>query len=130
MPAQTNLGPLAQIARVVGSVPVAAAWYRDVLGLAHLYTYGRLAFFDCGGTRLLLTEQEGPLPADSILYFRVQDINAAHALLIARGVAFLAPPRRLFTHPDRTEEWLAMFSDPDGRPLGILSEVHPNAAGS
>jgi hypothetical protein len=32
-----------------------------VLGLPHLYTYGDLAFFDCGGVRLFLSEGNGEI---------------------------------------------------------------------
>ncbi|HEU0074876.1 MAG TPA: VOC family protein [Dehalococcoidia bacterium] len=122
-----QLGPLGQIARAVKDIAVAEAWYRDVLGLAHLYTYGKLAFFDCDGTRLFLEEQtivEVPdLNNDSVLYFRVDDINAAHNELTARGVEFAGAPHMIFKHPDGTEEWMAFFNDPDGKPLAIMSQV-------
>ena len=60
----------------------AEAWYRDALGLRHLYTFGNIAFFDCGGTRLYLSADEcGASAAESILYFRVSDIAAKHAEL-------------------------------------------------
>ena len=59
----------------------AIAFYRDVLGLRHLFTAGKLAFFDCGGVRLMLEDRtiiEIPtLHNDSVLYFRVPDIHAA-----------------------------------------------------
>ena len=28
-------------------------------------------------------------------------------------------------HADGTEEWMAFFSDPDGRPLALMSQVKP-----
>jgi predicted enzyme related to lactoylglutathione lyase len=28
-------------------------------------------------------------------------------------------------HPDGTEEWLAHFNDPEGRPLAIMSQAKP-----
>jgi DNA-binding CsgD family transcriptional regulator/catechol 2,3-dioxygenase-like lactoylglutathione lyase family enzyme len=127
MSASLQLGPLGQIARAVKDIAVAEAWYRDVLGLTHLYTYGKLAFFDCGGTRLFLEEQtvvEVPdLHNDSVLYFRVDDINAAHDELTTRGVEFAGAPHMIFKHPDGIEEWMAFFNDPDGKPLAIMSQV-------
>ena len=91
-----------------------------MLGLPHLYTFGTLAFFDCGGTRLMLS-QEGGAAKESILYLRVADIAAAHELLAARGVKFTHAPHMIHRHADGTEEWMAFFEDPDGRPLAIMA---------
>jgi methylmalonyl-CoA/ethylmalonyl-CoA epimerase len=30
-------------------------------------------------------------------------------------------------HPDGTEEWLANFVDPDGRPLALMAQVATSA---
>ena len=49
-----KLGPIGQISRSVKDIRQAEAWYGQVLGLPHLYTYGTLAFFDCGGVRLFV----------------------------------------------------------------------------
>src|SRR6516225_6814344 len=49
---QSDLGPIGQVSRTVRDIKEAEAWYRNALGLRHLYTFGSLAFFDCGGTRL------------------------------------------------------------------------------
>ncbi|HEU5136798.1 MAG TPA: VOC family protein [Steroidobacteraceae bacterium] len=117
-----TLGPIGQIARSVGDVRVSEAWYREVLGLPHLYTFGALAFFDCGGTRLMLS-QEGGAAKESILYLRVADIVAAHDRLAARGVKFTHAPHMIHRHADGTEEWMAFFDDPDGRPLALMSQV-------
>jgi catechol 2,3-dioxygenase-like lactoylglutathione lyase family enzyme len=122
MSSAVKLGPLAQIARSVRNIKESEAWYRDTLGLPHLYTFGSLAFFDCGGTRLYLQATENPGP-ESILYLRVEDIRVAYETLRSRGVEFSAAPHLIHRHPDGTEEWLAHFNDPEGRPLGILSQV-------
>jgi catechol 2,3-dioxygenase-like lactoylglutathione lyase family enzyme len=122
-----QLGPIGQIARAVKDISKAEAWYRDVLGLPHMYTYGKLAFFDCGGTRLFLEEHSGietpGLKNDSVLYFRVPDINAAAGELESRGVKFVSPPHMIFKHPDGMEEWMAFFEDCDGGVLSIMSQV-------
>ena len=118
-----KIGRIGQISRTVGDIAQAEAWYRDVLGLRHLYTFGKLAFFDCGGTRLYLS-QEGPLQAnESLLYFQVEDIQAARDRLVEQGVEFTHAPHRIHTHADGTEEWMGFFKDPDGRPLAIMSQV-------
>ena len=36
------------------------AFYRDKLGVKHLFTVPKMAFFDCGGIRLMLAVPEGP----------------------------------------------------------------------
>ena len=117
-----KLGPLGQIARKVKNIAEARRWYGEVLGLTHLYSFGDLAFFDCGGTRLFLSQSEAG-EGDSILYFRVPDIHAAHAALAAKGIEFLQAPHMIHRHEDGTEEWMAFFKDNDGRPLGIMSQV-------
>jgi catechol 2,3-dioxygenase-like lactoylglutathione lyase family enzyme len=62
-----KLGAIAQISRTVSDTAAAERWYGPVLGLPHLYTFGKLAFFDCGGTRLYLSAEQPPGP-ESILY--------------------------------------------------------------
>ena len=101
-------------------------FYRDVLGLPHLYTFGTLAFFDCGGTRLMLS-QEGGASRESILYLRVEDIGASHEAMRMRGVNFTHAPHLIHRHADGTEEWMAFFADPDGRPLALMSQVRPRS---
>ena len=115
-----SLGPIHQIARSVSDISAAVTWYRDVLGLKHLYTFGNLAFFDCDGVRLFLSEGDGA-PAESILYFRVRDIRAAHEALAARGVDFIGAPHMIHRHADGSEEWLAAFRDNEARPLAIMA---------
>jgi len=118
-----KLGALGQIARRVKNIQEARRWYGEVLGLPHLYSFGDLAFFDCGGTRLFLSQDASEQQSESILYFRVPDIRAAHAGLAARGVEFINAPHMIHRHDDGTEEWMAFFKDNDGRPLGIMSQV-------
>ena len=115
-----KLGPLGQIARRVKNIAEARRWYGEVLGLNHLYSFGDLAFFDCGGTRLFLSQ--GEEQNESILYFRVPDIRAAHAGLAARDVEFINAPHMIHRHEDGTEEWMAFFKDNDGRPLGLMAQ--------
>jgi DNA-binding CsgD family transcriptional regulator/catechol 2,3-dioxygenase-like lactoylglutathione lyase family enzyme len=121
----TKFGALGQIARSVRDIKASEAWYRDVLGLPHLFTFGTLAFFDCAGTRLMLSQEASGPAAESLLYWRVADIAAAHAALKSRGVEFINAPHMIFKHPDGTEEWLSIFKDAEGRPLGLISQVAP-----
>jgi len=123
-----ELGPIGQISRSVSNIEAAERWYRDVLGLKHLYTFGKLAFFDCGGVRLFLEEGPGAASPQSVIYFRVPDIRSAHAQLAKRGAEFESPPHLIHRHADGMEEWMAFFRDPDGRLLAIMSQVKAPAA--
>ena len=120
-----QLGRVGQISRTVRDIKEAEAWYGTVLGLPHLFTFGKLAFFDLGGTRLYLT-QESESKNESILYFQVPDIAAAHATLASRGVEFTEAPHMIHKHGDGTQEWMAFFKDPEGRPLALMSQVKPS----
>lgn len=111
---------IGQISRTVSDIIAARRWYEEVVGLRHLYSFGNLAFFDCGGVRLFLSE--GTPGPESILYFKVEDVHAAAAMLAARGVDIVNAPHMVHKHGDGTEEWMAFFNDPDGRPLAIVSQ--------
>jgi DNA-binding CsgD family transcriptional regulator/catechol 2,3-dioxygenase-like lactoylglutathione lyase family enzyme len=119
-----RVGPIGQISRTVRDIEESCAWYGQVLGLKHLFTFGKLAFFDLGGTRLYLSAESAVAP-ESTLYLRVDDIAAAYAELGARGVEFKGAPHRVHRHADGTEEWLAFFKDPEGRYLALMSQVPP-----
>ncbi len=119
-PCITSLG---QVARSVSDIEASETWYRETLGLTHLYTFGTLAFFDLGGTRLMLAQEAGGAARESILYLAVGDITAAHAQLQSRGAKFTHAPHLIHKHVDGTEEWMAFLEDPDGRPLGLMSRV-------
>jgi DNA-binding CsgD family transcriptional regulator/catechol 2,3-dioxygenase-like lactoylglutathione lyase family enzyme len=114
---------LGQIARTVRDIQQSEAWYRDVVGLPHLFTFGKLAFFDCAGVRLYLSQADGEPAPESILYFSVANIREAHDTLRGRGVEFINAPHMIHRHADGTEEWMAFFKDPEGRSLAIMSKV-------
>jgi DNA-binding CsgD family transcriptional regulator/catechol 2,3-dioxygenase-like lactoylglutathione lyase family enzyme len=115
---------LGQIARTAKQFEQSHAWYRDILGLPELYSFGNLAFFDLGGVRLMLAEESGETSAaESILYLRVPDIHAAKEDLESRGVAFTHAPHMVHRHEDGTEEWMAFFKDNEERPLALMSQA-------
>src|SRR6185312_5864708 len=117
--APVALGEIGQISRTVKDIEQARQWYGQVLGLPHLYSFEGLAFFDCAGTRLMLTRKEEAAGAESILYWRVENIVSAYEGLKGRGVEFVGAPHMIHRHADGTEEWMAFFKDPDGRPLAL-----------
>jgi predicted enzyme related to lactoylglutathione lyase len=124
--ATVALAHIGQVSHAVKDIETAVAFFRDTLGLKHLYTFGQLAFFDCDGTRLFvdaLPEAQGM--GHSVLYFAVPDIHAATAALRARGVAFQGEPHLIHRHEDGTEEWMSFFTDPEGNMLALMSQAKP-----
>ena len=117
---------LGQVSLLVTDIARAEAFYRDTLGLPHLFTFGDLAFFQAGETRLFLRAvPQDQWHAGSILYLAVDEIGAAHAALGEAGVALGGAPHRIHTHDDGTEEWMAFFDDPAGNTLALMSRVAP-----
>src|SRR5258706_10051490 len=99
--ANLEIKNIGQISIIVHDLPRATAFYRDALGLPLLFTAGKLAFFDCGGVRLMLGPAETPEldHPSSILYFRVSDLTAAHQRLLDAAGQVLAPPRLIAPMP-------------------------------
>lgn len=115
---------LGQVARTAADVEQARAWYRDVLGLPELYAFPGLAFFDLGGVRLMLTEEDGSAGTQqSILYLRVPDLHRAKDELEGRGATFTHAPHMIHRHEDGTEEWMAFLEDNEKRPLALMTQV-------
>jgi methylmalonyl-CoA/ethylmalonyl-CoA epimerase len=123
-----GLSRIGQIAMTVQDLPRAVAFYRDVLGIPVLFEAPpSLAFFDCGGVRLMLSppEQDGQAAGqhfNSILYYAVDDIQQTARALEARGVVFEQAPHRVARLP-HAELWMGFFRDMDRNLLAIMSEV-------
>jgi methylmalonyl-CoA/ethylmalonyl-CoA epimerase len=102
-----------------GTVP----FYRDVLGMKLLFRVPKMAFFDCAGIRLMLSEPERPEydHPGSVLYYEVADITSAHDQLRGRGVAFEGEPHIVHRAEDY-DLWMAFFRDPEGNTLALMQE--------
>jgi catechol 2,3-dioxygenase-like lactoylglutathione lyase family enzyme len=124
-PVTPGLSQIGQIAVAVKDLPGSVTFYRDVLGLPFLFEAPpNLAFFDCGGVRLMLTVPEKPEfdhPA-SIIYFRVANIQETFAVLRSRGVTFESEPHVIATMPNY-DLWMGFLRDPESNVLGVMSEV-------
>ena len=60
-PEQFGLSSIGQISVNVHDIKKAIAFYRDTLGMKFLFEAGgHMAFFDCGGIRLMLSTLEKP----------------------------------------------------------------------
>jgi len=123
--AGVGISRIGQIAVNVHDVDRATAFYRDTLELKLLFKAPPgLAFFDCGGVRLMLSRPEKPEfdHPGSILYFAVPDIQAAHARMKDKGVHFEDEPHLIAKMSDH-DLWMAFFRDTEGNLMGLMSEV-------
>ena len=121
--ADVRLDRIGQIALTVSDIARAKDFYRNTLGMRHLFDAGTMAFFQCGEVRLMIGEKEDAMPGGgTILYFRVEEIHAAHAALEAKGVTFTHKPSLVAKMPDH-ELWMAFFADPDGNPVALMCEA-------
>jgi len=124
--ASSSLGikNIGQVSIIVHDLQRATAFYRDTLGLPLLFTAPNLAFFDCGGVRLMLGPAETPEldHPSSILYFRVSDLTASHQWLVDAGVQIVAPPRLIAPMP-AYDLWMSAFRDSEGNIMQLMSEV-------
>jgi methylmalonyl-CoA/ethylmalonyl-CoA epimerase len=121
--AHAAISNIGQIALTVKDLPRAVGFYRDILGLEYLFEASNMAFFNCGGTRIMLTPEESPDSTyNSILYYKTDDIQAACESLKALGVQFESGPRMIARMPDH-ELWMAFLRDSEGNLLAFMSEV-------
>ena len=58
----------------------------------------------------------------SVLYYMVDDIAAAHAVLSTKGVKFVADPHVVAKMPDH-DLWMAFFHDSEGNLLALMHEA-------
>jgi catechol 2,3-dioxygenase-like lactoylglutathione lyase family enzyme len=91
---QSGLSQIGQILMPVKDLQRAAAFYREILGMKFLFDIPDAAFFDCDGTRLMLSAPESPEfdHPGSILYFKVKDLQSEYELLVTRGIQFIDQP--------------------------------------
>ena len=119
-----SLPQISQISITAHDLERAAAFYRDTLGLKHLFSAPKMAFFDCGGIRLMLAIPEKPEfdHPGSILYYRVPDIQRAYEILKTRGVQFEREPFLVAPMPTY-DLWMAFFRDSEGNVLSLMAEL-------
>jgi len=121
-----NLNQIGQIALHADDLDRAVAFYRDTLGMRFLFQASPpgLAFFDCGGIRLMLDavkEKDSPERIGSLLYYKVDDLDAIYDTLLSRGVKFESKPHLIAKMPDH-ELWMAFFRDSEGNMAGLMME--------
>ena len=125
IPIGPTLSQIGQIFVNVKDLDRAIAFYRDTLGMTFLFQAPpNMAFFDCGGIRLMLGIADRPEidHIASIIYYKVDDIEKFYEIFQARGVEFIIKPHLVAPMPTY-DLWLADFRDSEGNILALMSEV-------
>jgi methylmalonyl-CoA/ethylmalonyl-CoA epimerase len=122
-----SLSRIKQIAIPVHSLDNAKAFYRDTLGMRHLFDAPpALSFFDCGGVQLMLAGPEAQGKdgdqQHAVLFYDVSDIKKAHARIKSSGAKSLEEPR-MITRMNGREIWISSVSDGQGNVVGLMSDV-------
>jgi methylmalonyl-CoA/ethylmalonyl-CoA epimerase len=123
MTEQVALDRIGQIAIRATDIARAVRFYRDTLGMRFLFEVPNLAFFDCGGVRLMLSGAESPEfdHPGSVLYYKVSDIDASYEALKKRGVQFIDQPHLIAKMEDH-DLWMVFFRDSEGNTLSLMCE--------
>ena len=121
---QVALDRIGQIAIRVADIGRAVRFYRDTLGMRFLFEVPNLAFFDCGGVRLMLSTAESAEfdHPGSVIYYKVNDIDASFETLKKRGAEFVGKPHLIAKLEDH-DLWMAFLKDTEGNTLALMSEV-------
>lgn len=118
-----QLNEIGQIALTVRDLSRAKDFYQNTLGMKFLFDAGTMAFFQCGTIRLMIgLSEERTEIGGTILYFKVEDIEAVHRVLAGRSVEFLQPPHLVSRMPSY-DLWTAFLKDTEGNTLALMSEV-------
>lgn len=121
---QNSIQKVAQIGIPVKNLENAVSFYKDFLKLPFLFGTNSMAFFDCHGTRLLLSlpEKEEFAHPSSVIYFHVENIKKAHEELTEKGVYFIDEPH-MVAKVQQNETWMTFFKDTEGNTHALMSEV-------
>jgi methylmalonyl-CoA/ethylmalonyl-CoA epimerase len=127
MPDNVSLSRIKQIAIPVNEIREATRFYRDVLGMRHLFDAPpALSFFDCGGVQLMLSGPEAQGSEGDkqhpVIFYDVADIKAVHARIKVAGAASIQEPHVIAKMGGR-EIWIAFVSDGQGNSVGLMSDI-------
>ena len=121
----THLSQIGQIAVPVDDLDRAVTFYRDTLGMRFLFQVPGMAFFDCGGVRLMLALPEGAgegKGSSSVIYYQVDDIHDAFRALSERGATIEGNPHLVAPMQDH-DLWMAFFKDSEDNLFALMSEI-------
>ena len=127
-PTVVSLNQIGQIAVTVYDLDRAVKFYHGTLGMKLLFHLPQMAFFDCGGVRLMLAAPEKPEfdhPA-SVIYYKVADLPATHAELVARDVKFEAAPHLIAKMADQSSH-RCLISPPQAKCCSFMPACGPSS---
>lgn len=116
---------IGQVAIAVSDIQQSLDFYKNTLGLNLLFEAPpNLAFFECGGVRIMLTTLQGEKSDHhtSVIYYKVKDLEHSVSELKSKGVAFIREPQLTAKMPDH-ELWQGFIRDPDDNLIGIMAEL-------
>lgn len=119
-----KVSDIGQIAITVSDVSQSLVFYRDVLGLEFLFSPApTLAFLRAGSVRIMLSTPQGAgaFGANSVLYFKVNEIENVFTAIVERGAQVERPPQLAAQMPDHAL-WIGFVRDPDGNLVGLMEE--------
>lgn len=119
-----KVSEIGQIAITVSDIEKALGFYRDVLGLTFLFSPApTLAFLAAGSVRIMLSTPQGAgtVGANSVLYFKAQDVETTYETFLTRGAIAERAPQLAAKMPDH-ELWIGFLRDPDGNLVGLMEE--------
>jgi methylmalonyl-CoA/ethylmalonyl-CoA epimerase len=124
---KVSLSKIRQIALPVREIETAKRFYRDTLGMRHLFDAPpALSFFDCGGVQLMLAGPEGQgkdgAEQHGVVFYDVSDIRDTHAAIEASGAETLEKPR-VIARMNGREIWVSSISDGQGNVVSLMSDV-------
>ena len=99
-------------------------FYRDVLGLEFLFSPApTLAFLRAGSVRIMLSTPQGAgaVGANSVLYFKVNQIENVFNAIVERGAQVERSPQLAAQMPDHAL-WIGFVRDLDGNLVGLMEE--------
>ena len=116
---------IGQVAIAITDLAKSVHFYRDILGLELLFeTPSGLAFFNCGGTRLMLTTLQGKEEdhKTSVIYYQVSDMESSVEQIKSKGAEFEREPQFATKMADH-DLWIGFLRDPDNNLVGLMAEI-------
>ena len=120
---------IGQVAIKVSDIASSKPFYRDLLGLTHLFDSGAVSAFAAGDATLLLIEEPGcggDASHGMAVYFSAAPIEQRFEALTAAGSAGSVAPHVVGSTPD-ADVLIAFVTDPSGNQIGLI-EHRPLAA--
>jgi len=125
MDSEIKIEKIGQIAIAITDLEKSVGFYKGILNLELLFEVPpNLAFFNCGGTRLMMTTLQGDEKDHhtSVIYYQVTDIHQTTKRLENIGIVFERKPQLAAKMEDH-ELWIGFLRDPDQNLIGIMAEL-------